>query len=177
MKGKQIKINFLLFTRELGSAEKARKRDILIPRVLRSYSHPAQAWMDSCMGLSCCGKDFSTSPQRSKMAALGLRGPMGTLQALFKMRAKFLTLIWEELVRVRKSWTERSVDCVPSSSDSWALAPWLLCYMTSLLPLSFFLKVCVSEPSLPSSFPGENRQEGLCPAFALTSGEPIRREK
>lgn len=111
------------------------------------------------------------------MAALGLRGPVETLQAFFKMRAKFLTLIWEKLVRVRKNWTETSVACVPLSSDLWAFATWLLCYMTSLLPLSFFLKVCVSEPSLPSSFPGENRQKGLCPAFALTSGEPIRREK
>ena len=47
--GKRAKIYFLLFTRELGSPEKDRKRDILIPRVLCSYSHPAQAWMDSWM--------------------------------------------------------------------------------------------------------------------------------
>lgn len=45
----RIKTYFLLFTRELGSAEKARKRDTLIPRVLRSYSHPAQTWMDPSM--------------------------------------------------------------------------------------------------------------------------------
>lgn len=52
----------------------------------------------------CCGKEILTSPQgRSKMAALGLRGLVETLQAVFKMRAKFLTLIWEELVRIRKN--------------------------------------------------------------------------
>lgn len=50
------------------------------------------------------------SPQeRSKMAALGLGGLVETLQAVFKMRAKFLTLIWEGLVRIRGKWAEASI--------------------------------------------------------------------
>lgn len=106
-----------------------------------------------------------TSPQeRSKMAALGLGGLVETLRAVFKMRAKFLTLIWEELVRIREKWAEASTALVQIYGPATLGFPAGLCYMV-LFFLSLLLKVCLSEPSLLSSFPGENRKKGLRPAF------------